>query len=91
MIRTRSQEGWAVLRLQTELRILTQWQSKLVFQFEQLEEPTPRYAAQYPFNHVKSTESGHVEEFDDTPGSEEFTGIIDRDRSKSLDQMEKEF
>jgi hypothetical protein len=33
-------------------------------------EPPPRYAAQYPFNHVKFTESGHVEEFDDTPGAE---------------------
>jgi len=31
--------------------------------------PVP-YNAQYPFNHVKQTESGHVMEFDDTKGSE---------------------
>lgn len=28
------------------------------------------YSARYPYNHVKETESGHVIEFDDTPGSE---------------------
>lgn len=33
-------------------------------------EPSTPYAAQYPKNHVRYTESGHVEEFDDTPGSE---------------------
>jgi len=33
------------------------------------EPPTP-YNAQYPKNHVKYTESGHVEEWDDTPGAE---------------------
>jgi len=33
------------------------------------EPPTP-YSAVYPKNHVRFTESGHVEEFDDTPGSE---------------------
>jgi len=33
------------------------------------EPPTP-YAAKYPHNHVKYTESGHVEEWDDTPGAE---------------------
>ena len=38
--------------------------------FNPVREPPPRYAAQYPFNHVKFTESGHVEEFDDTPGAE---------------------
>jgi hypothetical protein len=31
--------------------------------------PVP-YNAKYPYNHVKQTESGHVEEFDDTPGNE---------------------
>lgn len=31
--------------------------------------PIP-YNAKYPYNHVKQTESGHVEEFDDTPGNE---------------------
>jgi hypothetical protein len=40
------------------------------FLFNPVDENAPRYAAQYPFNHVKFTESGHVEEFDDTPGAE---------------------
>ena len=31
--------------------------------------PVP-YNAQYPFNHVMQTESGHIMEFDDTPNSE---------------------
>ena len=33
-------------------------------------EPEPPYAGQYPFNNVRQTESGHVEEWDDTPGAE---------------------
>ena len=33
-------------------------------------EPQTAYDAQYPFNKVFSTESGHVQEFDDTPGAE---------------------
>ena len=33
-------------------------------------EPVPSYNASYPFNHVKETESGHIQEFDDTPGHE---------------------
>ena len=33
-------------------------------------EPKTQYAAQYPYNKVLSTESGHIQEFDDTPGSE---------------------
>lgn len=33
-------------------------------------EPTTPYAAVYPKNHVNYTESGHVQEFDDTPGAE---------------------
>ena len=37
---------------------------------EEIEEPTPPFAAQYPFNHVKETESGHIQEFDDTPDAE---------------------
>jgi hypothetical protein len=32
--------------------------------------PMDNYKAQYPFNHVRASESGHVEEWDDTPGSE---------------------
>lgn len=33
-------------------------------------EPTPPFSAKYPFNHVFESESGHVQEFDDTPGFE---------------------
>ena len=33
-------------------------------------EPAIAWAPVYPKNHVKETESGHVEEFDDTPGAE---------------------
>lgn len=33
-------------------------------------EPQPGYAAVYPYNSVVETESGHLEEFDDTPGAE---------------------
>ena len=34
------------------------------------DEPVNPYATVYPFNHVKETESGHIEEYDDTPGAE---------------------
>jgi len=34
------------------------------------EQPDLQYEAQYPFNHVYESESGHVEEYDDTPGKE---------------------
>lgn len=33
-------------------------------------EPSLTYSAEYPFDHVRETESGHVEEFDDTPKAE---------------------
>ena len=33
-------------------------------------EPVTPYSAEYPKNHVLETESGHVQEFDDTPESE---------------------
>lgn len=36
------------------------------------DEPTSSYAAQYPYNHVYESESGHVQEFDDTPGHERY-------------------
>jgi GH24 family phage-related lysozyme (muramidase) len=36
----------------------------------QWSQPKIPYNAQYPYNHVKVTESGHVQEFDDTKGSE---------------------
>jgi len=35
-------------------------------------EPETPYASQYPYNKVKETESGHVEEWDDTPGAERY-------------------
>lgn len=34
------------------------------------DEPANPYAAEYPYNHVRETESGHVQEFDDTEGAE---------------------
>jgi hypothetical protein len=33
-------------------------------------EPTSANAAQYPFNHTYESESGHIMEYDDTPGAE---------------------
>ena len=33
-------------------------------------EPSPAFAARYPYNHVFESESGHVQEWDDTPGFE---------------------
>ena len=33
-------------------------------------EPPTKYNARYPLNHVRQTESGHIEEFDDTPEHE---------------------
>ena len=33
-------------------------------------QPNTPYGAKYPYNHVRETESGHVQEFDDTPGYE---------------------
>ena len=38
-----------------------------------LEEPQTKFAAEYPFNHVKMSESGHIFEVDDTPGAERIT------------------
>ncbi|QHJ78978.1 MAG: hypothetical protein [Caudoviricetes sp.] len=35
-------------------------------------EPETSYNAQYPYNHVYESESGHIQEFDDTPGSERY-------------------
>lgn len=36
-------------------------------------EPAPAYNAQYPYNKVHTTESGHTIEFDDTPGNERIS------------------
>ena len=36
----------------------------------QIQEPVSAYAAKYPHNNVTQTESGHFQEFDDTPGAE---------------------
>lgn len=35
-----------------------------------VDEPASAFAAKYPYNHVFESESGHVQEFDDTPGHE---------------------
>lgn len=35
-------------------------------------EPASSYATKYPYNQVKATESGHIEEFDDTSGAERY-------------------
>ena len=37
---------------------------------ESWSEPAPAYNAEYPYNKVKETESGHIFEMDDTPGHE---------------------
>ena len=34
------------------------------------DQPEPPYGAKYPYNKVYETESGHIQEFDDTPGQE---------------------
>ena len=34
------------------------------------EQPSTPYNAQYPYNHVYMSESGHIVEYDDTPGNE---------------------
>jgi len=34
------------------------------------DEPATPYNAQYPYNHVHESESGHIRELDDTPGAE---------------------
>ena len=38
--------------------------------YKTVSEPNNPYAAKYPYNHANATESGHVIEFDDTPGAE---------------------
>ena len=40
---------------------------------ETFDEPAPAYNAQYPYNKVHTTESGHTIEFDDTPGNERIS------------------
>jgi len=35
-----------------------------------IEEPATQSAPKYPYNHVNTTESGHIKEYDDTPGKE---------------------
>ena len=37
------------------------------------DQPAPAWAAQYPFNHVYESESGHYSEIDDTEGAERIT------------------
>ena len=46
-------------------------------------QPASTYAPEYPYNNVMATESGHVKEYDDTPGLERIT-----ERHKSGTQYE---
>jgi phage baseplate assembly protein gpV len=46
-------------------------------------QPPSTYAPEYPYNNVMETESGHVKEYDDTPGVERIT-----ERHKSGTQYE---
>jgi hypothetical protein len=46
--------------------------------------PASSYNPKYPYNHVYETESGHVKEYDDTPGSER---IQERHRSGTFYEM----
>jgi uncharacterized protein (TIGR02594 family) len=46
-----------------------------------ISEPSSPFAAQYPFNNVYETESGHIKEYDDTPSAER---IREKHRSGSL-------
>lgn len=46
-------------------------------------QPASTYAPEYPYNNVMETESGHVKEYDDTPGLERIT-----ERYKSGTQYE---
>lgn len=48
-------------------------------------EPSPAYDAKYPFNRVLETSSGHVVEYDDTPGAER---ILTYHRSGAYMQMD---
>ena len=36
----------------------------------QIQEPVSAYKTEYPYNNATQTESGHIQEFDDTPGAE---------------------
>jgi hypothetical protein len=49
------------------------------------EEPKSPYNAQYPYNVVTQTESGHITEYDDTPGAER---IHIRHRTGTYDEMQ---
>lgn len=42
----------------------------LPFGMGSFSQPTIPYGAKYPYNNVRETESGHIQEFDDTPGYE---------------------
>jgi hypothetical protein len=51
------------------------------------EQPDTTYNAQYPYNHVKESESGHIEEVDDTPEAERTHRY---NRSGSFEEIDKE-
>ena len=50
------------------------------------DQPHSAYAAQYPHNNVKETESGHVEEWDDTPGHERIHWYHRKGTFEEIDQ-----
>ena len=52
---------------------------------ENWDEPNPFYSAEYPFNHVWQTESGHTFELDDTPTRERVR--IQHGKSKNFIEM----
>jgi len=47
-------------------------------------EPQVPFAANYPYNHVRESESGHIEEWDDTPGRER---LHKRHRSGTFEEI----
>lgn len=47
-------------------------------------EPKSGLSTRYPFNHIQESESGHIREIDDTPGSET---ILNYHRSGSFDEI----
>jgi len=54
-----------------EAQMLSQKDSKIKKVDEtEISEPTPPFAAKYPYNTVEESDSGHIREIDDTPGAE---------------------
>lgn len=64
-----------------DTRTVIRWKKKVRITGAQLgndvfiSEPQPSFAAEYPYNNVQSTLSGHIREVDDTPGHERISEI----------------